>query len=464
MSATELIQGRGIGDFMTIRHILVDEAQDLTGIRADFVLKLLEVADCGFTIFVDQAQAIYDFASGEFENSPSFVERVEAVYTSGVETRTLSSNFRTTDPQLLTIAGLGELIRNSEAKREDVAEKFRREMQKLPAAGSVDGAAQLLCVANDTAVLTRRNNEALAVSAALYNAGVKHQFRRRADDPVVGSWLSRLSSRIASTRLTRADLEEDESILPWPAQVTWGALSRVSPPRRGAINLEAVADRLALNMPPDELIDTNTGEVVVSSIHRSKGLEFTTVLLIPFEIPEDDWLQEARILYVGLTRAKQNLMALQPVDDRRWSFLQGANRWRRIGFAGKRTYTTGIEVTGSDAFSFDATGVLRPQRDPAELIDYLHTEVHAGDTVTLIRRVTDAVYDVLHEGNWVAVTTPGFGELVNNRLGLKNPPARIDGCRVETLSTVALSTQAAELLGVSTRLVPNCRIQGVGTW
>jgi len=187
-------------------------------------------------------------------------------------------------------------------------------------------------------------------------------------------------------------------------------------------------------------------------------------LLIPFEIPEDDWLQEARILYVGLTRAKQNLMALQPVDDRRWSFLQGANRWRRIGFAGKRTYTTGIEVTGSDAFSFDATGVLRPQRDPAELIDYLHTEVHAGDTVTLIRRVTDAVYDVLHEGNWVAVTTPGFGELVNNRLGLKNPPARIDGCRVETLSTVALSTQAAELLGVSTRLVPNCRIQGVGTW
>ena len=79
---------------------------------------------------------------------------------------------------------------------------------------------------------------------------------------------------------------------------------------------------LAARMPPDELIDGGTGVVVVSSIHRAKGLEFDTVLLIPFDIAEEDWLQEARVLYVGLTRAKHNLMTLKRVDDGRWSFIE----------------------------------------------------------------------------------------------------------------------------------------------
>jgi hypothetical protein len=205
----------------------------------------------------------------------------------------------------------------------------------------------------------------------------------------------------------------------------------------------------------------------VSTIHRAKGLEFDTVLLVPFDITGDDWLQETRVLYVGLTRAKDNLMTLKQVDDKHWGFVPKAGRWRRVGFAGKRRYTTGLEVMGTDAATFDATGARSPRCEPADLADYLLTTLKAGDPVLLERRAADAsgcTYDVTHDGHWVAATTAQFGEIVARDLNLKAPPQRIEGCRVETVSTTALPASVAEIFDVRHRLVPNCRIQGVGTW
>lgn len=464
--ATDLIGTRVIEELDEIRHVLVDEAQDLTGVRADFVLKLLEVTDCGFTVFADQAQAIYDF-TGQVAQGPVFVERVMTAYDGIAKPMCLATNHRTVDPQLLAVAELGDMIRSSNSNREEVTGRFDRAWRSLPSAGSINDAAWMLQGSTDVAVLTRRNSEALAVSDLLYRAGVKHQLRRRADDPVVGSWLSRIRRSADSRRITLEDLQRSAPLLPWEPDVTWAVLSRAVRPRRGVLNLDSVAERLYVGAPPDELVDGGTGGVIVSSIHRAKGLEFDTVLLIPFDIADEDWLQEARVLYVGLTRARHNLMTLKDVDDRHWSFVPGAGRWRRIGFAGRRRYTTGFEIAGSDVFSFDPSGASRPRHDPAALSDYLLTSVENGDPVTLERRNDGAhtcTYDVIHNTHWVAMTTPSFGEIVTRRLDLGKPPPRIEGCRVETVSTTALSSSVAEVLGVAEQLVPNCRIHGVGTW
>lgn len=465
--AIELVGTRPIEELNEIRHVLVDEAQDLTGIRADFVMKLLDVTDCGFTVFADQAQAIYDF-TGQTAQGPALVERVTSTYGGIAKAISLTTNHRTTDPRLLALAELGDMIRSSDSNRqEEVTGLFDRALRSLPSAGSIENAASMLQLSTDAVVLTRRNSEALAVSSILYESGVKHQLRRRADDPVVGGWLSRLRRSADSSRITLDDLHRSSSLLPWEPEVTWAALSRAARPRRDVLNLDSVAERLAVGAPPDEIVDGGTGGVIVSSIHRAKGLEFDTVLLVPFDIVDDDWLQEVRVLYVGLTRARHNLMTLKEVDDRHWSFIQAAGRWRRIGFAGRRRYTVGFEVVGSDVFSFDPSGATRTRRDPSELSEYLLTSVESGDPVTLELRGEDTdpgTYDVIHDGNWVATTTPAFGDIVARRLDLKAPPARIGGCRVETVSTIALSAPVSEMLGVSKQLVPNCRIHGVGTW
>lgn len=464
--AIDLIDNVTIDELDEIRHVCVDEAQDLTGVRADFVLKLLKVTNCGFTVFADQAQAIYDFAD-EAPTGPSFVERLSDAYPTEIVRFSLTTNHRTNDPLLLAVADLGDLIRSTDRDGEYVIAAFDRAVRGLPAAGSIEDAAFMLQGAISTAILTRRNSEALAVSAALYAAGVAHQFRRRADDPVIGGWLSRLSDSVGSRRITIETLEELAPILPWNPNTTWAAMSTIARPRKGLLNLDELADALAERIPPDELLDSRSDGVIVSSIHRAKGLEFNTVLIAPFEIPDDGWLQEARVLYVGLTRAKHNLMTLKRVDDGRWGYVPGANRWRRIGFAGKQRYTTGVEISGLDATTFDATGAARPRRDPSEVIGYLLTTVAEGDSVTLERRgldATDCVYDVTHEGQWLAGTTPRFGEVITRRLGLKSPPARIEGCRVEAVATTALPASVAEYMEIRDRLVPNCRIQGVGTW
>lgn len=464
--AIEVIDTQDIQELSEIRHVLVDEAQDLTGVRADFVVKLLERTDCGFTIFADQAQAIYDFV-GETRTGSPFVTRISTLHGDRVATMKLQVNHRTTDPQLLRIADLGEVIRTTGSNRDDVIPVLDRATRNLPSAGSIDDAAWMLEGTTSAAVLTRRNDEALAISNVLYEAGVKHQLRRRADDPVIGGWLSRLRRRCDSRRVTVEELEDLGDLLPWSPDVTWAALSRAARPRRGVLNLDSVAEQLALHPPPDELIEGGTEGVIVSSIHRAKGLEFDTVLLVPFDVAEEEWLQEARVLYVGLTRAKHNLMTLKTVSDRHWSFARRANRWRRVRFAGKRRITTGFEVAGFDAVSFDPTGASRPRCDASMLTEYLTACVQDGDRVVLERQFTtrdECVYDVLHQGEWVAATTPAFGELVAHRLDLQALPPRIEGCRVETVSTTALSSSVADLLGVDHQLVPNCRIHGVGTW
>src|SRR5262249_41106198 len=64
-AATELVRADEAVDTLgRVAHVLVDEVQDLVGVRADFVAALLQVHDGGFTAFGDPAQSIYDHEAG----------------------------------------------------------------------------------------------------------------------------------------------------------------------------------------------------------------------------------------------------------------------------------------------------------------------------------------------------------------------------------------------------------------
>lgn len=453
-------------DLAEIQHVFVDEAQDLIGIRSDFVLALLTATNCGFTVFADDAQAIFDF-TGEAILGPSFTERLGEAFSDSLVHLRMLANHRTTDRELLAISALGDLIRTSEADRVSTTASFEKVVRDLPAAGTIASVAPILQTASSTAILTRRNSEALAVSGALYDAGVAHRLRRRADDPVIGGWLNRLQNVDGLRRITIDDLEGHTSSLPWEPRITWSALCRVVRPRRGVVNLDQAAEQLASRTPPDELVDSATSGAVVSTIHRAKGLEFDSVLLVPFNADIDTWLSELRVLYVGLTRARHNLMMLTRVDDGKWNYLPYAGRWRRVGFAGKRRYTKGIEISGSDVATFDPTGREELPVAAAHITEYLQSAVQDGDPVVLRLRPASrdaCVYDVTHKDQWVAATTPSFGELVSQRLDLRQAPAEIHGGRVEIVSTSALPRTVADRYDAPYAFVPNCRIHGVGTW
>ena len=70
-------------------------------------------------------------------------------------------------------------------------------------------------------------------------------------------------------------------------------------------------------------LNENDSDVVLLSMHSSKGLEFDNVFLIDLiesEIPgnnllKDDLEEERRLLYVGMTRAKENLFLYAYRED-----------------------------------------------------------------------------------------------------------------------------------------------------
>lgn len=71
-----------------------------------------------------------------------------------------------------------------------------------------------------------------------------------------------------------------------------------------------------INLTSDELDKS----VLVSTIHRAKGLEADRVFILgydklPFKHPDADPIQELNLLYVALTRAKNFLCLLQEYDD-----------------------------------------------------------------------------------------------------------------------------------------------------
>src|ERR1022692_3833899 len=71
-SAVDLLSGdRASDEVKLVRHVLIDEIQDLVGPRAQLVMALLQRAEAGFTMFGDPAQAIYGHQAAQEGGAPT---------------------------------------------------------------------------------------------------------------------------------------------------------------------------------------------------------------------------------------------------------------------------------------------------------------------------------------------------------------------------------------------------------
>ena len=96
-----------------IEHVVIDEAQDLVGQRADLIEELVKrlPSDCGVTVFADEAQAIYGFSDDSLPKSKhepakprkSLLNRLRAQESWGFESMVLKEIYRTSSPGLRKI-------------------------------------------------------------------------------------------------------------------------------------------------------------------------------------------------------------------------------------------------------------------------------------------------------------------------------------------------------------------------
>jgi hypothetical protein len=488
------------GDAVPPSHVVIDEVQDLLGERRDLVEALLDryQESCGFTVVGDAAQSVYGFQIADLaeraDETGRFFDWLRASYPDDLVELRLTKNFRASTPEARIALAHGQRLQN--VTDADEAAALYEEMRELlldPAFGTgaltdpftLDGLRRF---PDTCAILTRDNRQALVVSELLYEHGVEHRLRRPLEDRPVPCWVAELLRRTDSATLSEDRFRSLLAEIPLPyepaPEAIWVVLRRIARgPGRSVLDLDRLRRLVADGRFPDELADPETAHIVVSTVHRAKGLEFDRVIVLaPPTVPELrqqfkaelDLPAEARALYVALTRARQDVYHADLPDLPIFKRAGGGNNGRRF-LGGWRSYDRfGIVGESCDVCTDTPPG---HGSDAVAAQAYLLEHVAPGHEIVFRRRhelplgeCQSPPYDVLHNEQEIGEVSERFRQDLYqvqkvNRTWDPWWPDEIHGLRIDTLESVAGSPAAGANAGLGDRgvwIAP--RITGIGRY
>jgi superfamily I DNA/RNA helicase len=330
------------------RFISVDEFQDLDE-QQYRLLRLLAPADANLCVIGDPDQAIYGFRGAE----ASYFDRFQSDYPNETTVR-LPRNYRssativTASTQVMAAGRpatrIIEIVRDmhrrisihaatsERAEAEFVVATIERligghNFFSLDSGRATSGSANDLSFA-DIAVLYRTDEQSAALVTAFERSGMpfkKHGHASLAEDEGMRALLREMDRagdiesalpiierlKAAATRLEQKTVDQVGSLTVGPALRRLTALAaRIGGDQR-------LSDALALATDAD-LFDRQADRVSLLTLHAAKGLEFPVVFiagledrLLPLywnELDTATAAEERRLFYVGMTRAKDQLV------------------------------------------------------------------------------------------------------------------------------------------------------------
>jgi hypothetical protein len=312
-------------DFIgTLDYIIIDEAQDLVGKRRKFVNIFLEKLPdyCGVTILGDFAQGIYGWQeriSGHRNNvnKGSSIMASRPGYTS-VQMRT---DHRTTNRNLADLFAKGRRILGDRTIEPHERYYRLRTLIEESANQRVYGShAAKFSLSGDSMVLFRGRKPLLATGHSFAVKGQKFRIRLSSRQEIILPWIGALLAGLdGSSRLRPADISIRLEDLPRGAldidkDTAWRRLTQITGTGDQTITVRDICNRIERNIPVS-FLKRYVGKrgPLLSTVHGAKGMEADRVLLMLPGQPdpndtEVDWDEEARILYVGATRARSELL------------------------------------------------------------------------------------------------------------------------------------------------------------
>jgi hypothetical protein len=495
--ATQILRADN-SDSPMFSHLLIDEAQDVTGKRRELVLELMKRSSMGWTLLGDLAQKIFDFNS-DFSREPirareklvaqsvdrevrefvlpsgllkvldcvpvdvrdGVVAALQNLHESGPpseaaahQVRTLDTNSNastvwkqqgdttsilelvisksSTDPtvhhlkltedhrsrtsQLKSLRSLGELIRGdhaTEAIVDTIWSEYRsnknvvRVNLDLGKAPIDELSGKLRYWGNlpeSTIVLVKTRADLLSISRHLCSpdVAVPYDLIPTRDEDLIPPWVGGFAGAITVEELRERipeGLDREVIMSMMKSQFVKG----------NRFDEDALVQTLRMGRVPEYFKTRVFAGVLLSTIHRVKGLEFDRVFLGGWNRPEDDslLLNESRLMFVGLTRAASENWALE--FSSRAIFDQVPSDRSRLlekRYVGRSKMAVGIEVKNSDI------RLLRPIPDSVEPVLHLETR-QAGAPVRYFLGNADGSSEY-------GFTLDRFGEAVNVALGGKN--------------------------------------------
>lgn len=385
-------------------HIIVDEVQDLVGNRAEMVLAMLKgLPDtCGFTMLGDSCQALYDYmAEGDpsVMSSQQFYQNIfksfpDACYLA------LTENHRQGDAfGEMTIPYRKAILTGSAQDRISTANSLLVNIPQLPVKltkFSKADALQYVINGSTLGILTRTNGQALQISAWLRNADVSHALHRGLGSPTLGDWIAQIfcnydNESIDETTFVAKHLAAYPKMGYDAAQARWSALvSTQTGEAKQRYEVSDLLKGLLRNAKEPMLYESGAGQqyaITVSNIHRAKGREFDSVIVIDDVIegmadPEKEDLLEHKVCYVALTRPKKRIeRAAISKKDKQIYITRNEDQTKRCSKAGGfgKRYISHFEV-GSDT-DLDTRSLAADKK----LQQYIRNNVYPGMRLKLIK-------------------------------------------------------------------------------
>jgi superfamily I DNA/RNA helicase len=451
----------------SFRHVFVDEIQDLVGVRADMVTEILRHVD-GFTVLGDPAQSIYEHQVRDdprATTSDQFLSALRSMYPD-LSLVILEDDFRTNHRHGELLTEIGSRLRDPRNDPDSARPLLVEILDSLDHAGSYEDLAVALRDTRDrTAVLCRTNAECLRVSRLLFEKGVDHRLQQEATERVLPAWLAELFRGVERKRWSVPKLEKlvetrraEGVALPVSDEVIRLLTDAVGDEN---VDLDVLRRRALRGALPDHLHDVEDVPIVVSTVHRAKGLEFDRVFMGASRhgVPEDE-PEELRVLYVALSRSRDDLwsfkvpnMALWHKPDRlddRWVKWPWKEPWKTLGW----------EIRPADIDTLRPPGGGMAKADVGALQTTLAKEQHRGTAVELrlvhVRKSEEPIpfYAAVVGDEIVAETGEHFGEMLRRRLRRRGDvkfPRLLTNIVVSGVETVVGSSGEgeAEGLGVS---------------
>ncbi|MBC7005044.1 AAA family ATPase [Photobacterium sp. BZF1] len=293
------------GVLSSLRWLYVDEYQDLVGCRADLVLELAKQAlsrKGGAYLLGDPCQQIMNFQiknKADTDNA-TFVRSFKALAGKNLVELGLEKSYRfKTSEQKERVSRLrSELLdHDSENIRPS---KFAITKQRL---GPLGSGTAILCPRNiDTHLIADRLREA-GIDCHVNTGAEKHAAPRWLFDTFTGWEDDTMSVSLFREKCSKHLANDGEDELSY--------LSKMGVNDGKAINVRLLVDKLENSGGlPDSPSDT---AVVVSTVHKAKGLQYRNVILLcdgnkPLKHGSDDLYA----FYVAVTRAQHHFELLAP--------------------------------------------------------------------------------------------------------------------------------------------------------
>jgi superfamily I DNA/RNA helicase len=493
-AATEAIdKGAVEGGEYSPAHVVIDEVQDLVGVRREMVEALLDrfQENSGFTVVGDSAQAVYGFQVSDpdqrAEETDRFLEWVRATFGEDLVELHLGDNFRARSEAARMALPYGAQLQRLPRDRAEAAaeaERIHGDLRALllsaPNFGGLENEfvrAALRDYPDTTAILCRDNGQALTLSGMLADADVPHTLQRSARERSAPVWIAELLASTGASTLSRERFDELLVDLQIPVggtpEALWRSVRKVARGSgRGTLDVVGLHRALAEGRLPDELTASQPSSLVISTVHRAKGLEFDRVLIVEPRLLKEptkvrkkkydyDPAAEARLLYVAMTRARDDLYVLDAPTS--W-LLRKDKRIDRWYLGGRSTWArNGIELIDSDVSHEQPPGTEGIHQDAAEVSRYLLADVTAGAEaeLVLLHGIPVAAdqsppYAVTVGGRPIAVVSERFRTDLHRMLRrtahseVDRWPPLITGLRVECVESVAGIPAATEAAGLGT--------------